>query len=222
MHVLVRPWHDRSPDVTAAWLELRRRNPALANPLFHPTFAEIVARHCDNVELAQISKTGIGIDALMVFQRIENPERYREYLDKLLSFFSFAGWGLILAILLLGDWGVTTLFGRGFAGSGSVLLLLSASTLINFSGAVRDQVIFIANRPNLDALNALIGLVVVVLADLLLIPRWGALGGAAAMTIGSFTVSMLTSLMFTETSFVGRLQFRRLFFPSLSFWRVWA
>ena len=158
----------------------------------------------------------------LVALKAENPERYREYLDKLLSFFSFAGWGLILAILLLGDWGVTTLFGRGFAGSGSVLLLLSASTLINFSGAVRDQVIFIANRPNLDALNALIGLVVVVLADLLLIPRWGALGGAAAMTIGSFTVSTLTSLMFRETRFVGRLQFRRLFFPSLSFWRVWA
>src|SRR4029077_15115871 len=51
---------------------LRRRNPALANPLFHPKFAEIVARHCDNVELAQISKTGVGIDALFVVQRMKN------------------------------------------------------------------------------------------------------------------------------------------------------
>jgi CelD/BcsL family acetyltransferase involved in cellulose biosynthesis len=72
MHVLVRPWRDRSPEVTAAWLELRRRNPALANPLFHPKFAEIVAMHCDNVELAQISKTGAGIDALLVYQRMKN------------------------------------------------------------------------------------------------------------------------------------------------------
>src|SRR5215470_3347034 len=72
MHVLVRPWNDRSPDVMAAWLELRRRNPPLANPLFHPKFAEIVARHCDNVELAQISKTGVGIDALLAFQRMKN------------------------------------------------------------------------------------------------------------------------------------------------------
>ena len=72
MHVLVRPWNDRGPDVTAAWLELRRRNPALANPLFHPKFSEIVARHCDNVELAQISKTGVGTDAFFVFQRMKN------------------------------------------------------------------------------------------------------------------------------------------------------
>src|SRR5262249_36757292 len=112
--------------------------------------------------------------------------------------------------------------GRGFAESGPVLLLLSASTLINFSGSLRDQVIFIANRPNLDVLNALIGLAVVVGADLLLIPRWGALGGAAAMVVGSFAASMLTSIMFAETSFVGRLQFRRLFLPSLSFWKMRA
>ena len=156
----------------------------------------------------------------LVALKEENPERYREYLDKLLSFFSFAGWGLILAVLLLGYWGITTLFGRGFAESGPVLVLLSASTLFNFSGAVRDQAIFIANRPNLDALIGLIGLAVVVLADLLLIPRWGALGGAAAVTIASFAASMLTSLMFPETRFVARLQFRRLFFPSPSFWRM--
>ena len=114
------------------------------------------------------------------------------------------------------------MFGRGFAESGPVLVLLSASTLFNFSGAVRDQAIFIANRPNLDALIGLIGLAVVVLADLLLIPRWGALGGAAAVTIASFAASMLTSLMFPETRFVARLQFRRLFFPSPSFWRMRA
>jgi len=156
----------------------------------------------------------------LVALKEENPERYREYLDKLLSFFSLAGWALIVGILLLGDWGVRKLFGPGFSGSGPVLLLLSASTLINFSGAVRGQVIFIANRPNLHVISALIGLAVMVPADLLLIPRWGALGGATAVTVASFTVCMLTSLMFPETNFVGRLQFRRLFFPSLSFWKL--
>jgi O-antigen/teichoic acid export membrane protein len=158
----------------------------------------------------------------LVTLKDEDPELYRDYLDKLLSFFSFAGWGVILGILILGYWGVTTLFGRSFAESGPVLLVLSASTLISFSGAVRDQVIFIANRPNLDVVNALIGLAVVVAADFLLIPRWGALGGAAAVSIASFAAMMLTSLMFPETRFVGRLQFRRLFFPSLGFWKLRA
>ncbi|MGH7124523.1 MAG: polysaccharide biosynthesis C-terminal domain-containing protein, partial [Stellaceae bacterium] len=156
----------------------------------------------------------------LVALKDEQPARYLEYLDKLLSFFSLAGWALVAAILLLGDWGVTHLFGRGFAGSGPVLLLLSVSTLVNFSGAVRGQVIFIANRPNLHVANALIGLAVMVPANLLLIPRYGAVGGAAAVVIASFVASMLTSFLFVETGWVGRLQFRRLFLPSLGFWRL--
>ena len=99
-------------------------------------------------------------------------------------------------------------------------MLLSASTLVNFSGAVRGQVIFIANRPNLNVVIALVGLAVMVPANLLLIPRYGALGGAAAVAIASFAASMLTSFLFAETGWVGRLQFRRLFLPSLSFWRL--
>jgi PST family polysaccharide transporter len=156
----------------------------------------------------------------LVALREERPERYREYLDKLLSFFSFVGWALIAAIALFGDWGVTVLFGRGFSGSGPVLLLLSASTLVNFSGSVRGQVIFIANRPNLHVVNALVGLAVMVPADLVLIPPYGALGGAVAVTIASFSASMLTSFLFAETSWFGRLQFRRLLLPSLNFWRL--
>src|SRR5579859_3602591 len=156
----------------------------------------------------------------LVALKDEQPERYTEYLDKLLSFFSFAGWGLIAVILLFGDWGVAHLFGSGFAGSGPVLLFLSAATLVNFSGAVRGQVIFIANRPNLHAINALIGLAVMVPLNLLLIPLYGAVGGAAAVAVASFAASMLTSFLFPDTGWVGRLQFRRLILPSLSFWKL--
>ena len=92
--------------------------------------------------------------------------------------------------------------------------------LANFSGAVRGQVIFIVNRPNLHVVNALVGLAVLVPADFILIPLYGALGGAVAVAVASFASSMLTSFLFAETSSVGRLQFRRLFFPSLSFWKV--
>jgi len=156
----------------------------------------------------------------LVALKDEHPARYREYLDKLLSLFSLAGWALMAVILLFGDWGVTRLFGPGFAGSGPVLLLLSAATLVNFSGAVRGQVIFIANRPSLHVANALIGLAVIVPANLLLIPRYGAAGGGAAVAIASVAASLLTSFLFAETGWVGRLQVHRLLLPSLSFWKL--
>jgi O-antigen/teichoic acid export membrane protein len=176
-------------------------------------------------QLIQIPNVLPGIVLPTCYPRLvalkeEHPVRYTEYLDKLLSFFSFAGWGLVVGILLLGDWGMVRFFGPGFAGSGSVLLLLGIATLLNFSGMVRGQVIFIANRPNLHVINALVGLAVMVPADLALIPRYGALGGAIAVAIASLAASMLTSFLFAETSSFGRLQLRRLFFPSINFWRL--
>ena len=93
------------------------------------------------------------------------------------------------------------------------------STLCNFSAAVRAQFIFIANRPNLHVVNALIGLVTLIPANLILIPRYGAQGGAAAVTIASLVSGILTSFLFVETSPFGRRQIWRLVLPSVQFWR---
>src|SRR5260370_30196885 len=131
----------------------------------------------------------------LVALKDEHPARYSEYLDKLLSFFSLAGWALVVVVFLFGDWGLATVFGSDFAGSTPVLLLLSVSTLINFGGAVRAQVIFIVNRSNIHIVNTFMGLAVMVPANLLLIPLYGALGGAAAVVIASFAASMLTSFL---------------------------
>ncbi len=155
----------------------------------------------------------------LVALRDENPALYTEYLDRLLSFFSFVGWALVLSVLVSGDWVMNWLFGPKFTGSGLTLLLLSVSTLCNFSAAVRAQFIFIANRPNLHVVNALIGLVTLIPANLILIPRYGAQGGAAAVTIASLVSGILTSFLFVETSPFGRRQIWRLVLPSVQFWR---
>lgn len=155
----------------------------------------------------------------LVALRDEDPARYSEYLDRLLSFFSFVGWALVLVVLVSGDWAMKRLFGAGFAGSGLTLLLLSVSTHCNFSAAVRAQLIFIANRPNLHVANALIGLATLIPANLMLIPRYGAQGGAAAVTIASLVSGVLTSFLFVETNPFGRRQIWRLVLPSFHFWR---
>ena len=57
-------------------------------------------------------------------------------------------------------------------------------------------------------------------ANLLLIPLYGAIGGAAGVVIASFASSLMTSFLFTGTAWVGRLQVRRLLLPSLTFWKL--
>jgi CelD/BcsL family acetyltransferase involved in cellulose biosynthesis len=50
------------------WIEMRRKNPALTSPYFHPQFTSIVARQCSNVEVAVIEERN-KIAALLPFQR---------------------------------------------------------------------------------------------------------------------------------------------------------
>jgi hypothetical protein len=94
--------------------------------------------------------------------------------------------------------------------------MFGLSTLVNFSGAVRGRVIFIANGRIRNVLSAL-----VVLPSWyrrpLPIPHWGALGGGRTIVFG--VVVNIPSLIFTETISSAACNWR-LFFPSLSFWKL--
>jgi CelD/BcsL family acetyltransferase involved in cellulose biosynthesis len=48
-------WEDDSA-LVRNWIEMRRKNPALTSPYFHPQFTSIVARQCSNVEVAVIEQ----------------------------------------------------------------------------------------------------------------------------------------------------------------------
>lgn len=50
------------------WIELRRKNPTLDSPYFHPKFTSIVARACRNVEVAVVEECN-KVVALFPFQR---------------------------------------------------------------------------------------------------------------------------------------------------------
>jgi hypothetical protein len=68
MHVTAARWEDVRPDVALRWLELRRENPSLGSPYFHPKFTGIVSnvRKWDT-ELTIIEENYTGIVALLPF-----------------------------------------------------------------------------------------------------------------------------------------------------------
>ena len=70
MIVTCSPWRDLRRDYVETWHEIRRENPALASPYFHPTFTDIISEACGNVEVAVIGGGGRVIEALFPFQRM--------------------------------------------------------------------------------------------------------------------------------------------------------
>lgn len=73
MKVRVERWSDFRPELTLLWRDMRRDNPALASPYFHPRFAGIVAASNPPhpVEVATIYDKG-EIAAFLPFHRLEN------------------------------------------------------------------------------------------------------------------------------------------------------
>lgn len=72
MHVSVERWSDCRPDLSLSWLEMRRENPDLASPYFHPKFTGIVDNASPrSVEIAVIREKD-GIAAMLPFHRLQN------------------------------------------------------------------------------------------------------------------------------------------------------
>src|SRR6516162_1826496 len=69
MEVTTIPWEKNHPDVALRWIELRRSNPALWSPYFHPKFTDIVSQVLRNVEVAVVGDFN-GTAALFPFQRL--------------------------------------------------------------------------------------------------------------------------------------------------------
>jgi CelD/BcsL family acetyltransferase involved in cellulose biosynthesis len=70
MRVKAVPWQELRPDLALRWIELRRRNPALVSPYFHPKFTGIIAEACANVEVAVIDDGSGEVAALLPYHRM--------------------------------------------------------------------------------------------------------------------------------------------------------
>jgi CelD/BcsL family acetyltransferase involved in cellulose biosynthesis len=71
MRITLARWEDVRPDVARRWIELRRNNPSLGSPYFHPKFTGIVSsiRRRDT-ELAIIEENDGAIVGLLPFHRL--------------------------------------------------------------------------------------------------------------------------------------------------------
>jgi O-antigen/teichoic acid export membrane protein len=104
----------------------------------------------------------------------------------------------IVGVLVLAGGAVLNVYGDAFRQGASWLALLAVAHASNsFAGLV--ETLLMVERPALNLLNALVTLAVQLVAGLLLIPRFGATGAAAAMCAG---FAIQGALRFVELSHV--------------------
>ncbi len=154
--------------------------------------------------------------SLVEAQKRDN-EVYTSLSRLIFSTFSLASLSIVLAMYLFGSSLFEFIAGQKYAGISSVLNVLCIALIFNFSAAARSQVLFVENAQIYHMFNAAIGLIFLVPANLILIPRFGALGAASAVATASAVSGVLTSFAFKRSWTIGNEQIRALMiYPAIS------
>lgn len=86
---------------------------------------------------------------------------------------------------------ILSIFGKSFVGGSTALVILAFAEFINAGTGTCGAIIDMTGRTNLKLLNATILITLSMGFNILLIPRWGLLGAAAAVLISLGSVNLL-------------------------------
>jgi O-antigen/teichoic acid export membrane protein/Mrp family chromosome partitioning ATPase len=114
---------------------------------------------------------------------------HRGRLDRLRHAYALAGGWIVrlsvpaFVLLVVFPRDLLALFGRGFAAGAAVTVILAAGKFIDAATGPCGLVLNMTGRPKLNLLNNLAGLVLNILLNIVLIPRFGIVGSAVAWAI---------------------------------------
>ncbi|MFL5605886.1 MAG: flippase [Gemmatimonadaceae bacterium] len=123
------------------------------------------------------------------------------YLKRLRSLYFMLSWLAIAVALpfsLLAPWVVDALYGPAFKDAGPVLAIHLWASVAVFLGIASGQHLLAEDLQAISFYRTLVGLVSNVLMNLVLIPRYGAIGAAIA-TVVSYSASTLSLALFSRT-----------------------
>ena len=106
-------------------------------------------------------------------------------------FFVVTMGGLCLFILITGDWLMVFVFGSHYQGTGAILIALSASAAINCLSMLAHNGLWAIDRPQANIVADVCCLVVTLIAAVVLIYPFGALGAALATLAGITTAAVV-------------------------------
>ena len=124
------------------------------------------------------------------------PQQLKRVLWKTLGLLALAIGAVCLLVLATGDKLPVLVFGSEFGGTGGILLLLALSMLITCINTVSGIGLWALDRPNFNFIADVCGFVFTVLALLVLIAPWGALGAAWAILVGTTGAAVVRAFTF--------------------------
>jgi polysaccharide transporter, PST family len=126
---------------------------------------------------------------------VADARKFRSYTDRAFRYFMVAACGLCVVMTVGSRLIVHGLYGKQFLPAAPLLAVLIWSEIAVFFAAVVGNVMVVCNRQNLLPIPTLAGAAINVALNLVLIPRYAAMGAACA-TLISYTVAWMVVLLF--------------------------
>lgn len=126
-----------------------------------------------------------------------------------------AGFGFTIAVVVLAPFVFQRIFGAGYLGAIPVARVLAFCAPVFAVGVVRNQVLISQGRTRFAMFTMLAGIIANVAINLLLIPRFGAVGAAWASLIAQSVALVLSTGCNAELRWLAKEQAAALLFPVL-------
>jgi len=122
----------------------------------------------------------------IVATRKVNEGLYQERLQKLYHFMTWLAIAIALPVTFLSQYIIDFLYGPGYEGAGTVLAIHIWAAVFVFLGYASGQFLLTENYTRISFYRAFWGMIVNVILNFLLIPRYGVNGAAVATLISQF------------------------------------
>jgi len=143
----------------------------------------------------------------------ESEGEYYAKMGRLFSLMAVLALAIALPMTFLSDRLVNILYGRSYASAGAMLSVHIWAGVFVFMGVAREYWIVNEGFIRFSLISATIGMIMNVVLNLILIPRYGGLGSAMATVISYGISSHITGFLTPKTRYVGTLIIKATIFP---------
>jgi len=156
--------------------------------------------------------TGSLFPAIINAQK-KDPILYKKRLQNYYNLMVWVALAITVPMVLFGPWILTQpfLFGERYAQAGPVLIVHIWTLVFVFLGTASSRHLVAENKQRMELNRTLIGAAFNVVANYLLIPRYGIIGAAYATLFSQMIASYLAYLFFPKYWYVFMMQTRAIF-----------
>ena len=147
--------------------------------------------------------------------------KYYQRLQKLYDIMVLLALAVAIPVTFLSDWVVTLLFGNAYKQAGSVLSIHVWTGVFVFLGVSSGHWFLIENLQKLAFYRTLLAAVINIGANLILIPKCGAIGAAIGTVFSQMTAAYVFDIMSLKTRHLFWMKTRALYSPFL-FNKIWS